>query len=321
MGWSFRRSRQVGPFRFTLGKRGVGWSIGNGFMRFGVRADGRATSSVGLPGTGLRYQTTPKRLGAAAAGSNVALEDHSVPIDPKTRSNGCLSAFLWIGAFGAVLQLAASGSPLLSAGLAGLIATYYFKYVRSGGANTAAGVAKDAQQSDQSAPASVNAQIKTLVAALPKYVKCPNPACDGFNVITVEKFYDGKLECGTCACNIVLNNGAAINEALQRRRAELLREDEERRQRELNAQDERRRELESKFGADAAKAILARQPFTGATPDVIEAMFGKPESTVSESLKKGIRITWRYHEIGSSGRYSTRIRFTNGLCDQWKVES
>jgi hypothetical protein len=47
-------------------------------------------------------------------------------------------------------------------------------------------------------------------------------------------------------------------------------------------------------------------------------MFGEPENVVTEKLKKGMRVTWGYDQIGFSARYSTRIRFMSGLCDAWK---
>jgi hypothetical protein len=58
MGWSFRRSKKIGPFRFTLGKKGVGVSVGVKGARIGVGADGRTRSSVSIPGTGLSYRAT-----------------------------------------------------------------------------------------------------------------------------------------------------------------------------------------------------------------------------------------------------------------------
>jgi len=40
MGWSFRKSRNFGPFRINLSRRGVGWSIGRGGLRLGSGAPG-----------------------------------------------------------------------------------------------------------------------------------------------------------------------------------------------------------------------------------------------------------------------------------------
>jgi hypothetical protein len=58
MGWSYRRSLSVGGVRLNLSSRGVGYSVGGPAFRVGVRASGRTYVSSGIPGTGLRYETT-----------------------------------------------------------------------------------------------------------------------------------------------------------------------------------------------------------------------------------------------------------------------
>ena len=61
MGWSYRKSMNLGPFRVNLSKSGLGYSVGGGGFRTGVSAKGRRYSSVGIPGTGLRYTTSSRR--------------------------------------------------------------------------------------------------------------------------------------------------------------------------------------------------------------------------------------------------------------------
>ena len=46
MGFGYRQSRKVGPFRFTLTHRGVSGSAGGGPLRFGRSSSGRRTKSV-----------------------------------------------------------------------------------------------------------------------------------------------------------------------------------------------------------------------------------------------------------------------------------
>lgn len=58
MGWSFRRSISLGPFRINLSKSGISYSVGMAGFRTGVNAKGRRYSSVSIPGTGVRYQKT-----------------------------------------------------------------------------------------------------------------------------------------------------------------------------------------------------------------------------------------------------------------------
>ena len=55
MGWQFRKSVNLGPFRVNLSKSGIGYSLGGAGFRTGVSAGGRRYSSIGIPGTGLRY--------------------------------------------------------------------------------------------------------------------------------------------------------------------------------------------------------------------------------------------------------------------------
>jgi hypothetical protein len=49
MGWSYRKSIKLGPFRLNLSRRGVGHSWGNRLFRVTRTADGRRTVSVNLP--------------------------------------------------------------------------------------------------------------------------------------------------------------------------------------------------------------------------------------------------------------------------------
>jgi hypothetical protein len=58
MGWSFRKSLNFGPFRITLSKTGVSYSVGAGGFRTGINSKGRQYTSVTIPGTGLRYSQT-----------------------------------------------------------------------------------------------------------------------------------------------------------------------------------------------------------------------------------------------------------------------
>lgn len=56
MGWSFSKSISLGPFRISLSKSGIGYSIGGSGFRIGKKACGKAYTSVGIPGSGMRYQ-------------------------------------------------------------------------------------------------------------------------------------------------------------------------------------------------------------------------------------------------------------------------
>lgn len=53
MAWRWRRSLGRGPFRISLSKKGVGWSVGIPGLRYGHTATGKKYVSQGIPGTGL----------------------------------------------------------------------------------------------------------------------------------------------------------------------------------------------------------------------------------------------------------------------------
>lgn len=55
MGFRYRKSVNLGPFRLNMSKSGVGYSVGGRGFRTGVRANGRKYTSVGIPGTGMSY--------------------------------------------------------------------------------------------------------------------------------------------------------------------------------------------------------------------------------------------------------------------------
>lgn len=58
MGLNFRKSKKVGPFRFTVSKRGVSASAGVPGARITKSSTGRTTTTVGIPGSGLYYSTS-----------------------------------------------------------------------------------------------------------------------------------------------------------------------------------------------------------------------------------------------------------------------
>ena len=63
MGFYYRKSVNLGPFRVNVGKSGVGLSVGPKGFRTGVSSKGRRYSTFSLPGTGLGYRTGPKGQG------------------------------------------------------------------------------------------------------------------------------------------------------------------------------------------------------------------------------------------------------------------
>lgn len=127
----FRKSKKVGPFRFTLSKRGVSASAGAGPLRFGRGADGKYRRTVRLPGTGL-YDTRVvggrRQVRAAApkispdagwypdpAGGpgqrywDGALWHDAVPVQPGVPGARRSSARVWLAVVAVVLGLVGVG--------------------------------------------------------------------------------------------------------------------------------------------------------------------------------------------------------------------
>src|SRR3981189_2369176 len=57
MGWSFRRSINLGPLRINASKSGLGYSVGGRGFRFGRDAKGRKYTAASIPGTGIYNRT------------------------------------------------------------------------------------------------------------------------------------------------------------------------------------------------------------------------------------------------------------------------
>jgi hypothetical protein len=60
MGFTYRKSVRVGPFRINASRRGVGYSVGGRGFRTGVSSRGRRYTTFSVPGTGLGYRTGGK---------------------------------------------------------------------------------------------------------------------------------------------------------------------------------------------------------------------------------------------------------------------
>lgn len=58
MGFTYRKSIGIGPFRVNVSKSGVGYSVGGLGFRTGVSSKGRKYTTFGIPGTGLGYRST-----------------------------------------------------------------------------------------------------------------------------------------------------------------------------------------------------------------------------------------------------------------------
>ena len=58
MGFYYRKSVGLGPFRVNVSKSGIGYSVGGPGCRTGISARGRRYSTFSIPGTGVGYRSS-----------------------------------------------------------------------------------------------------------------------------------------------------------------------------------------------------------------------------------------------------------------------
>lgn len=61
MGFRFRKSKKVGPFRINMSQKGIGWSVGVKGLRYTKKAGGGTRVTASIPGTGISYVTDSKK--------------------------------------------------------------------------------------------------------------------------------------------------------------------------------------------------------------------------------------------------------------------
>lgn len=79
MGWRFRKSINLGKgVRLNLNKKSAGISFGTKGARYSINSDGRRTTTIGIPGTGLYWTDSRKNT------------------DSKSQGNGCTGCLISI---------------------------------------------------------------------------------------------------------------------------------------------------------------------------------------------------------------------------------
>lgn len=98
MGFRFRKSKKIGPFRITASKSGVSYSVGGKGYRLTKQANGKVRQTYSIPGTGISYSETvgstkkkqkkPRIPGYAPPSNQSGNRDgHSAPTGPKKHRN------------------------------------------------------------------------------------------------------------------------------------------------------------------------------------------------------------------------------------------
>jgi hypothetical protein len=73
MGFYYRKSVNLGPFRVNLSKSGVGYSVGGRGFRVGTTPRGKKYTSFSIPGTGVGYRKYGSGCLVLAAGVPTAI--------------------------------------------------------------------------------------------------------------------------------------------------------------------------------------------------------------------------------------------------------
>lgn len=103
MGFRFRKSKKIGPFRINLSKKGVGWSLGNKWFRYTKKAGGGTRTTTSLPGTGLSFvkdygKSHAKRnhKNAKPASETSVIPSSGVPTSNRQKKGTASGCLMWL---------------------------------------------------------------------------------------------------------------------------------------------------------------------------------------------------------------------------------
>lgn len=102
MGMRFRKSKKIAPgVRVNLNAKSASISIGPKGLKKTFSTSGRATTTVGIPGTGLSYSTS-KKMGAptAAASADPIVPEVAVPVRSQKSKGVALVLCVLLGYMG-----------------------------------------------------------------------------------------------------------------------------------------------------------------------------------------------------------------------------
>lgn len=91
MGWRFRQSKKIGPFRVTASKSGLSYSGGIPGARYTVRADGKQQISIGIPGSGISYTEVLGKNESEGPGGGNRAEAYTASVECSASASGELS--------------------------------------------------------------------------------------------------------------------------------------------------------------------------------------------------------------------------------------
>lgn len=109
MGFRFRKSKKIGPFRINLSKKGVGWSVGSKWFRYTQKAGGGSRTTTSIPGTGISFvqdhkssKRSPKKQSKQKASakpvfaSSEPVSPSPIPPVPNRFPSHLMRGILWV---------------------------------------------------------------------------------------------------------------------------------------------------------------------------------------------------------------------------------
>ena len=80
MGFSFRKSFNLGPFRLNLSKSGIGYSIGTKGIRFTKKSNGGYRTTASIPGTGISWRKDISNISKETVKSKEELDIYTIGV-------------------------------------------------------------------------------------------------------------------------------------------------------------------------------------------------------------------------------------------------
>lgn len=132
MGFRFRKTFGKGPFKMTVSKSGIGYSVGGKGLRVTKKAGGGTRTTASIPGTGISYTTDSKKRKSSGSSSKSTSVAKTTTASRSSKGNGgCLTSCLWLLGICLVIGLIAKHwKILLAVAVLGLIAFIGFKIYR-----------------------------------------------------------------------------------------------------------------------------------------------------------------------------------------------
>jgi hypothetical protein len=72
------------------------------------------------------------------------------------------------------------------------------------------------------------------------------------------------------------------------------------------------------YGEEVAMLMVRGDPWQGATREIAQIMFGRPDDVSTRVHKQTTAEVWKYVPLDAR-RYALRVEFENGVCVGWQT--